>query len=85
MSQLCLPKKLKICYEVEIFLFGHLQVPVAPLQRGDGTSVFPQSWNDETIQVGDNPSEKVIAAMITWTYGGTSVAVEGSWDSWTYR
>uniref|UniRef100_A0A803PYE4 Association with the SNF1 complex (ASC) domain-containing protein n=1 Tax=Cannabis sativa TaxID=3483 RepID=A0A803PYE4_CANSA len=61
------------------------QVPVAPLQRGDGTSVFPQSWNNETLEVGDHPPEKAIPAMITWTYGGNSVAVEGSWDNWTSR
>ena len=65
---------------------GILQVPVAPLRRGDGPSSFlPQNWNNETHDFDDCPPEKGIPTMITWAYGGNSVLVEGSWDNWKSR
>jgi hypothetical protein len=30
-------------------------------------------------------NEQGIPTMITWTYGGKEVAVEGSWDDWKTR
>jgi 5'-AMP-activated protein kinase regulatory beta subunit len=30
-------------------------------------------------------SEIGIPTMITWSYGGKEVAVEGSWDNWKTR
>ncbi|POO01458.1 SNF1-related protein kinase regulatory subunit beta [Trema orientale] len=61
------------------------QIPVAPLRRGDGTSPFPQTWHNESQEADEYPPEKGIPAMITWNYGGNSVAVEGSWDNWASR
>ncbi|KAL5580039.1 hypothetical protein UlMin_012481 [Ulmus minor] len=61
------------------------QVPVAPLRRGDGPSFLPQNWNNESREADDNPPEKGIPTMITWSFGGNNVAVEGSWDNWQSR
>lgn len=61
-----------------------LQVPVAPLQSGPGTPVFPQMWNTE-FQGVDHAPEQGIPTMITWNYGGNNLAVEGSWDNWKSR
>lgn len=61
------------------------QVPVAPLPRGDGPSFLPQTWHSETHEAEDYPPEKGIPTMITWSYGGNNVALEGSWDNWTSR
>ena len=66
------------------FLSGHFQVPVAPLAGGDNNPVFPQMWTNESQGV-DLPPEKGIPTMITWTYGGNNLAVEGSWDNWKSR
>ncbi|XVF46371.1 hypothetical protein PTKIN_Ptkin03bG0021800 [Pterospermum kingtungense] len=61
------------------------QVPVAPLPRGDGLSFLNQMWRHESPGVADTPSEKGIPVIITWSYGGNDVAVEGSWDNWRSR
>ncbi|XP_042521077.1 SNF1-related protein kinase regulatory subunit beta-1-like [Macadamia integrifolia] len=61
------------------------QAPVAPLQRGDASPVFNQLWLNESHGDLDLSPEKGIPTMITWTYGGNNVAVEGSWDNWAQR
>ncbi|KAF9621328.1 hypothetical protein IFM89_019414 [Coptis chinensis] len=33
----------------------------------------------------DAPQEQGIPTLITWTFGGNIVAVQGSWDNWTSR
>ncbi|KAF9603662.1 hypothetical protein IFM89_037321 [Coptis chinensis] len=33
----------------------------------------------------DAPQEQGIPTLITWTFGGNTVAVQGSWDNWTSR
>ena len=63
------------------------QVPVAPLQRPDGPPSFDQRWQNESPEVGDEgqPPEQGIPTIITWSYGGNDVDVEGSWDNFTSR
>ncbi|CAM8967230.1 unnamed protein product [Rhodiola kirilowii] len=58
------------------------QLPIAPLQREDEPPILNQNWESEAY---GESSEQVIPTMITWTYGGNNVAVEGSWDNWTSR
>lgn len=67
------------------FSLVHLQLPVAPLQRGDGSPFFNNIWQNESQGVVDQPPERAIPSMITWNYGGNNVAVEGSWDNWASR
>ncbi|XP_039043512.1 SNF1-related protein kinase regulatory subunit beta-1-like [Hibiscus syriacus] len=61
------------------------QVPMAPLPSMDGHSFFSQIWRHDSPGVADSPSEKGIPVIITWNYGGSNVAVEGSWDNWKLR
>ncbi|KAL1307744.1 hypothetical protein AAHE18_17G054800 [Arachis hypogaea] len=65
-------------------LFGP-QVPLAPLQRGNGPPFVNQMWQNESHGIVNHPPEQGIPVMITWNYGGNNVAVEGSWDNWTSR
>ncbi|KAK6936888.1 Association with the SNF1 complex (ASC) domain [Dillenia turbinata] len=66
------------------FLFTP-QVPVVPLQRGNGPPLFNKAWHDESHGSDDLPLEHGIPTLITWNYGGDDVAVEGSWDNWRSR
>lgn len=59
------------------------QVPVAPLQRPDGPS-SDQMWQTEADDAMDVP-QRGIPTLITWSYGGNDVSVEGSWDNWKSR
>lgn len=61
------------------------QVPLAPLQRGNGPPFLNQIWQPELHGTISQPAEQGIPVMITWSYGGNNVAVEGSWDNWTTR
>ncbi|CAL0315825.1 unnamed protein product [Lupinus luteus] len=61
------------------------QVPLAPLQRGNGPPFHNQMWQNESHGIVAQPPEQGIPVMITWNYGGNNVAVEGSWDNWTSR
>ena len=60
------------------------QAPVIPLQRNDGQSLNPLRQNEAQRAV-DHPLEQGIPTIITWSYGGNSVVVEGSWDNWRTR
>jgi 5'-AMP-activated protein kinase regulatory beta subunit len=44
-------------------------------------------WQNESPEVGDEgqPPEQGIPTIITWSYGGNDVDVEGSWDNFTSR
>ena len=42
-------------------------------------------WQSELHGTANHPPEQGIPVMITWSYGGINVAVEGSWDNWTTR
>ncbi|WOL03038.1 hypothetical protein Cni_G11758 [Canna indica] len=59
------------------------QIPIAPLQRHEGmhslnSTRMPNSPRYEDVLV----SEQGIPTMITWSYGGKEVSVQGSWDDW---
>ncbi|KAJ7960449.1 SNF1-related protein kinase regulatory subunit beta-2 [Quillaja saponaria] len=54
------------------------------LQRANGP-FSNQNWQNESHGVIEDPSERGIPTLITWSYGGNNVAVEGSWDNWTSR
>ncbi|GAB4830725.1 SNF1- protein kinase regulatory subunit beta-2 [Ancistrocladus abbreviatus] len=61
------------------------QVPVVPLQKPDEIHIPNPSWMHSTSQYEDMSFEQGIPTMITWSYGGKDVAVEGSWDDWKTR
>ncbi|KAF7831497.1 SNF1-related protein kinase regulatory subunit beta-1 [Senna tora] len=61
------------------------QAPIAPLQRANGPPFFNQMWQIESCGIVDQPPERGIPVMITWSNGGNNVVVEGSWDNWTSR
>ncbi|KAI7731481.1 hypothetical protein M8C21_026905 [Ambrosia artemisiifolia] len=60
------------------------QVPVAPLQRPDEMQ-SNNSWMHDSSSYEDMMTEQGIPTMITWSYDGKEVAVEGSWDNWKTR
>ncbi|KAJ0448296.1 putative AMP-activated kinase, glycogen-binding protein [Helianthus annuus] len=60
------------------------QVPVAPLQRPDEMQ-SNNSWMHNSSGYEDTVPEQGIPTMITWSYDGKEVAVEGSWDNWKTR
>ncbi|KAF8410863.1 hypothetical protein HHK36_003400 [Tetracentron sinense] len=60
------------------------QVPMVPLQRPNET-ITNNAWMKNTVEYEDIFCEQGIPTMITWTYGGKAVAVEGSWDNWKTR
>ncbi|KAF2306062.1 hypothetical protein GH714_010800 [Hevea brasiliensis] len=61
------------------------QVPVVPLQRPDEIQIPSNSWMQTTVGCEEICNEQGIPTMITWSYGGNEVAVEGSWDNWKTR
>ncbi|GLT24917.1 hypothetical protein SLA2020_000790 [Shorea laevis] len=61
------------------------QVPVVPLQRPDEMFIPSLSWMQAWAGYEDIPNEQGIPTMITWSYDGKTVAVEGSWDNWRTR
>ncbi|KAL2510935.1 SNF1-related protein kinase regulatory subunit beta-1 [Abeliophyllum distichum] len=61
------------------------QVPVIPLQRGDGPPFLNQLRQNESWGAVDHPLQQGIPTLITWSYGGNIVVVEGSWDNWSTR
>ncbi|KAH1088824.1 hypothetical protein AAZX31_07G249100 [Glycine max] len=61
------------------------QVPVVPLQRPDDIHVPSCSWMETTSGYEDMYTQVGIPTMITWSYDGKEVAVEGSWDNWKTR
>ncbi|GLU20611.1 hypothetical protein SLE2022_368020 [Rubroshorea leprosula] len=61
------------------------QVPVIPLQRPDEMHIPSHSWMQPKAGYEDVSNEQGIPTMITWSYDGKTVAVEGSWDNWKTR
>ncbi|KAM7263309.1 hypothetical protein ACFE04_000992 [Oxalis oulophora] len=60
-------------------------VPVLPLQKPDEMIIPSHSWMNSNSGHEDLCNEQGIPTMITWSYGGKDVAVEGSWDNWKTR
>lgn len=42
-------------------------------------------WRNETQDTSNQPSKQGVPMLLTWSYGGNNVAVEGSWDNWASR
>lgn len=61
------------------------QVPVLPLQRPDEIQIPSHSGSQSYLGSEDMCCEQGIPTMITWTYGGNDVTLEGSWDNWKTR
>ncbi|KAL3521813.1 hypothetical protein ACH5RR_014647 [Cinchona calisaya] len=61
------------------------QMPVVPLQRPDEMHIPSPSWMQTVSGQDDMYYEQGIPTMITWSYDGKEVAVEGSWDNWKTR
>lgn len=57
------------------------QMPMVPLQRPDEWNIPSPSWMQTNSGYEDMYNEQGIPTMITWSYGGKEVFVEGSWDS----
>lgn len=55
---------------------------MAPLPRPDEMHIQSHSWMQNAADHDDMICEQGIPTMITWSYGGKEVAVEGSWDDW---
>lgn len=68
-----------------ILFVTSFQVPVVPLQRPDDMYSSSHSWMQTASSYEDMCSEQGIPTMITWSYDGKEVAVEGSWDNWGTR
>ncbi|KAF9607263.1 hypothetical protein IFM89_033470 [Coptis chinensis] len=68
-----------------IVRFPHFQLLVPPLQIGDTPPTFNHIWINDPHDSLDAPQEQGIPTLITWTFGGNIVAVQGSWDNWTSR
>ncbi|RWR83241.1 SNF1-related protein kinase regulatory subunit beta-2 isoform X1 [Cinnamomum micranthum f. kanehirae] len=58
------------------------QVPMAPLPRPDEMHTQSHAWTQNVADHDAMICEQGIPTMITWSYGGKEVAVEGSWDDW---
>ncbi|KAK1268592.1 SNF1-related protein kinase regulatory subunit beta-2 [Acorus gramineus] len=61
------------------------QVPAVPMQRQDEMGFSQNEWMQNAVEFEDMFYEQGIPTMITWSYGGKDVAVEGSWDNWKTR
>ncbi|KAL9684338.1 hypothetical protein QQ045_021774 [Rhodiola kirilowii] len=61
------------------------QVPAVPLQRPSEVHIPNPSWTRPIAGYEDTSNEPGIPTVITWSYGGSHVAVEGSWDDWKTR
>lgn len=58
---------------------------MVPLQKPDEMHAPSPSWMQTTSGYEDMYCELGIPTMITWSYDGKEVAVEGSWDNWKTR
>ncbi|OAY43435.1 SNF1-related protein kinase regulatory subunit beta-2 [Manihot esculenta] len=61
------------------------QVPIVPLQRPDEIQIPSNSWTQTAVGYEEMCNEQGIPTMISWSYGGKEIAVEGSWDNWKKR
>ncbi|KAH6764511.1 SNF1-related protein kinase regulatory subunit beta-2 [Perilla frutescens var. hirtella] len=61
------------------------QMPVVPLQKPDELHIPSPSWMQTSSGYEDTYNEHGIPTMMTWSYGGKEVFIEGSWDDWKAR
>ncbi|KAL3850196.1 hypothetical protein ACJIZ3_012078 [Penstemon smallii] len=61
------------------------QAPAVPLLRNGDPSLYNPSQQNDSLRAVDHPSGEGIPTIITWSFGGNNVAVEGSWDNWRAR
>ncbi|KAL0302675.1 UNVERIFIED_CONTAM: SNF1-related protein kinase regulatory subunit beta-2 [Sesamum calycinum] len=61
------------------------QMPMVPLKRPGELHIPNPSWMQTSSGYEDTYNEQGIPTMITWSYGGKEVLVEGSWDDWKTR
>ncbi|EPS73431.1 hypothetical protein M569_01330 [Genlisea aurea] len=61
------------------------QEPAVPLRLNGGSSFCPPKQCELRRYNIHHPPEEGIPTLITWSSGGSSVAVEGSWDNWRAR
>ncbi|XP_060174125.1 SNF1-related protein kinase regulatory subunit beta-1 [Lycium barbarum] len=65
-------------------LFGP-QVPIVPLLGADANPVTNEMRGNESEDDSDHSPESGIPTLITWSFGGNNVAIQGSWDNWRSR
>ena len=53
--------------------------------QGNGLSFYNQFQRIQNLGTINEPVVRGIPTLITWSYGGNHVAVEGSWDNWRSR
>eukprot|EP01018_Ginkgo_biloba_P017094 Gb_24881 [translate_table: standard] len=62
------------------------QIPMVPLQKPDEMALNTNhTWAYNSPGPEEISYERGIPTMITWSYGGSEVAVAGSWDNWTSK
>ncbi|KAI3461181.1 hypothetical protein Pfo_017844 [Paulownia fortunei] len=61
------------------------QPPLVPPRRDDVPALFNPLQQNESPGAVHRPLEQGIPTIITWSFGGNNVAVEGSWDNWRTR
>uniref|UniRef100_A0A0A0LYK2 Association with the SNF1 complex (ASC) domain-containing protein n=1 Tax=Cucumis sativus TaxID=3659 RepID=A0A0A0LYK2_CUCSA len=61
------------------------QVPLTPLRKADEMLIHTHSQMQSSLAYEDTCNEQSIPTMITWSYGGKEVTIEGSWDCWRTR
>ncbi|KAL3323354.1 hypothetical protein AABB24_037803 [Solanum stoloniferum] len=64
---------------------GYIYMPVVPLRRPEELHISNPSWMQNTSGYEDLNDEQGVPTLISWTYDGKEVAVEGSWDNWKSR
>lgn len=68
-----------------LLLHFKLQVPLTPLRKPDEMLIPSDSRMPNSFGYEGTCNEPSVPTMITWSYGGKEVAVEGSWDLWKTR
>lgn len=76
-----------LCMYHSVFLTEHFcfQVPMVPLGKPDEMPIPSEVCLVNTSNYEDGSCEHGIPTMITWSFGGKEVALEGSWDNWKLK
>ncbi|XP_031501061.1 SNF1-related protein kinase regulatory subunit beta-1-like isoform X2 [Nymphaea colorata] len=59
--------------------------PVPPLNSSSEHQCPNHPWTDDPYESMDLIQDQGIPVLITWSFGGNEVVVQGSWDNWTSR